>query len=381
VISLAGLALATGLLVDNSIVVLESIESARARGERDAVLRGTKQIVVAVIASSVTLMVVFAPLLYLRGLARALFGEQAIAVIASVAASLVFSLALTPVLAARGAAETKPRSPGLALYREWLERALANPRRTALIAMIALLVTIASGTLLPRELFARGASKRIVAELRFSRDLDPIAARAQGEAIWRRALAALDANDVATMSMQQRERGEGELDVELSSAAKTRDALQKLRDALRVAGVTARVRVRTSAFVEGIGGDADQIEVIASATSDRDAAALATRITSSMQRAGFTLRDCDLARRDRARSARGNERQRRRPERRHRQRACDPSAAGHAAERRDAAGSRRRSHRSAFRRRGRHARSARAARATRSKPPCATTRVRAWHRA
>src|SRR5205085_3558668 len=155
--------------------------------------------------------------------------------------------------------------------------------------MIALLVTIASGTLLPRELFARGASKRIVAELRFSRDLDPIAARAQGEAIWRRALAALDANDVATMSMQERERGEGELDVELSSAAKTRDALQKLRDALRVAGVTARVRVRTSAFVEGIGGDADQIEVIASATSDRDAAALATRITSSMQRAGCPL--------------------------------------------------------------------------------------------
>ena len=93
---------------------------------------------------------------------------------------------------------------------------------------------------------------------------------------------------------------EGELDVELNSAAKTRDAVQKLRDALRVAGVTARVRVRTSAFVEGIGGDADQIEVIASATSDRDAAALATRITSSMRRAGFTLRDYDE---NRARSA------------------------------------------------------------------------------
>ena len=307
VISLAGLALATGLLVDNSIVVLESIESARARGERDAVLRGTKQIVIAVVASSVTLMVVFAPLLYLRGLARALFGEQAIAVIASVAASLVFSLALTPVLAARGAAETKPRSPGLALYREWLKRALANPRRTALIATIALLVTVASGALLPRELFARGASKRIVAELRFSRDLDPLAARAQGEAIWNRAVAAIDANDVATMSMQQRERGEGELDVELNSAAKTREAVQKLRDALRVAGVVARVRVRTSAFVEGIGGDADQVEVIASATNDRDAAALATRIRSSMRRARFALRDDDENRSRSAVTLRWNE--------------------------------------------------------------------------
>src|SRR5580765_3051439 len=64
VISLAGLALATGLLVDNSIVVLEAIDSA---GD---VVRGTRQIVVAVVASSLTLMVVFAPLLYLRGLAR-----------------------------------------------------------------------------------------------------------------------------------------------------------------------------------------------------------------------------------------------------------------------------------------------------------------------
>ncbi|MEA2568388.1 MAG: hydrophobic/amphiphilic exporter (mainly bacteria), family [Acidobacteriota bacterium] len=307
VISLAGLALATGLLVDNSIVVLESIESARARGERDAVLRGTRQIVVAVVASSVTLMVVFAPLLYLRGLARALFGEQAIAVIASVAASLVFSLALTPVLAARGAAETKPRSPGLSSYREWLERALANPRRTALLAAIVLIITIGSGALLPRELFARGASKRVVAELRFARDLDPIAARAQGEAFWRRALAALDPNDVEAMSMQQRAGGEGELDVELKSAAKTTDAVRKLHDALRVAGVSARVRVRTSAFVEGIGGDADQIEVIASATTDRDAAALATRITSAMQRAGFVLHDDDENRARTAVTLRWNE--------------------------------------------------------------------------
>jgi HAE1 family hydrophobic/amphiphilic exporter-1 len=293
VISLAGLALATGLLVDNSIVVLESIESARARGERDAVLRGTKQIVVAVVASSVTLMVVFAPLLYLRGLARALFGEQAIAVIASVAASLVFSLALTPVLAARGAAETKPRSPGLATYREWLERALANPRRTALIAAIVLIVTLGSAAMLPRELFARGASRRVVAELRFARDLDPIAAHAEGEALWRRAVAALDPNDVAAISMQQRAGGEGELDVELRSATKATGAVRKLRDALRVAGVVARVRIRTSAFVEGIGGNADQVELIASATNERDAASLASRITTAMQRSGFVLHDDD----------------------------------------------------------------------------------------
>ena len=69
----------------------------------------------AVVASSITLMIVFAPLLYLRGLARAIFGEQAIAVVASVAASLVLSLTLTPVLAQRDKpGDAKPRNPGLA---------------------------------------------------------------------------------------------------------------------------------------------------------------------------------------------------------------------------------------------------------------------------
>jgi HAE1 family hydrophobic/amphiphilic exporter-1 len=307
VISLAGLALATGLLVDNSIVVLESIESARAAGARDAVLRGTKQIVVAVVASSVTLMVVFAPLLYLRGLARALFGEQAIAVIASVAASLVFSLVLTPVLAARGGSETKPRSPGLAAYRASLERALANPRRVMLVAIALLVITLGAGALLPRELFARGASHRIVAELQLPRDLDVAVAHALGTTVWQRALAALNVDEVAAMSMQQRTGGQAELDVDLRSAFAARDAVDRLRDALRIAGVTSRIRLRTSAFVEGIGGDADQLEVIASATTNRDAAALANRITAAMQHAGVALRNDDETRARSAITLRWNE--------------------------------------------------------------------------
>src|SRR5439155_3034038 len=129
VISIAGLALATGLLVDNSIVVLESIETARAAGARDPVLTGTRQIVVAVVASSITLMIVFAPLLYLRGLARAIFGEQALAVVVSVGASLLLSLTLTPVLAvwvpaSAGTGRLKPAStPGLRRYLRVLDLA------------------------------------------------------------------------------------------------------------------------------------------------------------------------------------------------------------------------------------------------------------------
>ena len=156
VVSLAGLALATGLLVDNSIVVLESIETA---GD---VVRGTRQIVTAVVASSVTLMIVFAPLLYLRGLARAIFGEQAIAVVVSVAASLLLSLTLTPVLARRPSAH--PRYPGRAAYLRVLEGALASPSRALLLGAIIVLAGLALAFALPRELFARGAEHHVTAD-------------------------------------------------------------------------------------------------------------------------------------------------------------------------------------------------------------------------
>jgi HAE1 family hydrophobic/amphiphilic exporter-1 len=127
VISLAGLALATGLLVDNSIVVLESIESARAAGKAGAVAAGTRQVIIAVVASSITLMIVFAPLLYLRGLARALFGEQAVAVVASVAASLILSLTLTPC--SHNATQRRARAAP--------PRLVSPPARTHLRASVA----------------------------------------------------------------------------------------------------------------------------------------------------------------------------------------------------------------------------------------------------
>ncbi|HKR67077.1 MAG TPA: efflux RND transporter permease subunit, partial [Thermoanaerobaculia bacterium] len=187
VISLAGLALATGLLVDNSIVVLESVESARAAGTRDPVASGTRQIVRAVVASSITLMIVFVPLLYLRGLARALFGEQAVAVVAAVAASLVLSLTLTPVLAQRDEVPTRPRSPGLASYLRVLDGALARPRRTIAIAAMLVAIAFALAALLPRELFAKGDAHRVVIDAQLPPDLEPSAARATAMQLWRAA--------------------------------------------------------------------------------------------------------------------------------------------------------------------------------------------------
>lgn len=269
VISLAGLALATGLLVDNSIVVLESVESARAAGHRDAVARGTRQIVLAVVASSVTLMIVFAPLLYLRGLARALFGEQAVAVVASVAASLVLSLTLTPVLAQRDDVPTRPRSPGLASYLRLLGRIHERPGRALALAVLIMAASFALGGLLPRELFARGGDERTVIEARLAPDLDPAAALALGEQLW---------NAVPNRDKRMTQQG----------SRITIDVGGDVTQPIAVAGVRTTIRSKPSAFIEAISGDADRVELVASAATDAEAEALAARVEMEMQRAGFT---------------------------------------------------------------------------------------------
>ncbi|MBN8799226.1 MAG: efflux RND transporter permease subunit, partial [Stenotrophomonas nitritireducens] len=80
VMSLGGLALATGLVVDDSIVVLESIAKARERGMGilEAAIKGTREVFMAVVASTLTTIAVFLPLVFVEGIAGQLFRDQAL---------------------------------------------------------------------------------------------------------------------------------------------------------------------------------------------------------------------------------------------------------------------------------------------------------------
>lgn len=100
VMSLGGLALATGLVVDDSIVVLESIAKARERGLGivEAAIAGTREVGMAVVASTLTTIAVFLPLVFVQGIAGQLFRDQALTVAIAVATSLVVSMTLIPML-------------------------------------------------------------------------------------------------------------------------------------------------------------------------------------------------------------------------------------------------------------------------------------------
>jgi HAE1 family hydrophobic/amphiphilic exporter-1 len=101
VMSLGGLALATGLVVDDSIVVLESIAKARERGLGilQAAIAGTREVSMAVVASTLTTIAVFLPLVFVQGIAGQLFRDQALTVAIAIAISLAVSMTLIPMLA------------------------------------------------------------------------------------------------------------------------------------------------------------------------------------------------------------------------------------------------------------------------------------------
>ena len=102
VMSLGGLALATGLVVDDSIVVLESIAKARERGlgVLEAAIVGTREVGMAVVASTLTTIAVFLPLVFVEGIAGQLFRDQALTVAIAIGVSLVVAMTLIPMLSA-----------------------------------------------------------------------------------------------------------------------------------------------------------------------------------------------------------------------------------------------------------------------------------------
>jgi HAE1 family hydrophobic/amphiphilic exporter-1 len=102
--SLGGLTLGIGMLVDNSIVVLEAIARRRQQGLslRRAAIEGTSEVGAAVTASTLTTVAVFLPIVFVEGIAGQLFRDQALTVTFSLLASLVVAVSVIPMLSALG---------------------------------------------------------------------------------------------------------------------------------------------------------------------------------------------------------------------------------------------------------------------------------------
>jgi multidrug efflux pump subunit AcrB len=155
VISLAGVAFAIGMTLDNSIVVLEAIERRRREGveRRAAALEGVRMVWPAVLASTMTTVLVFAPIFFIRQEAGQLYSDVAIAISASILASMLVAISVVPSLSARldfgvrgaGAPAGQPLRDRIVAAVGWL---IATTQRrvvtmaTVLAGVLAIIVTL-----------------------------------------------------------------------------------------------------------------------------------------------------------------------------------------------------------------------------------------------
>ena len=114
-ISLSGLAVAVGMLVDNSVVVIENIYRLRSKGATviQAAVSGARQVLGAIVASTLTTVCVFLPIVFVEGITKQLFTDLALTMTYSLLASLIVALTLVPAMAAGMLRKEKPQKPGL----------------------------------------------------------------------------------------------------------------------------------------------------------------------------------------------------------------------------------------------------------------------------
>ncbi|MFQ5637383.1 MAG: efflux RND transporter permease subunit [bacterium] len=152
IMTLGGLALGAGMLVDNAIVVIENIYRRRQLGENssEAAVAGASEVGVAIVASTLTTIIVFLPIVYVHGVAAELFKEQAWVVAFSLLSSLLVAFLLIPTLAARLFAKKEMTLRHRTLRLNFYETALkwSLNHRTAVV-LIALSLLCLSGFLLP----------------------------------------------------------------------------------------------------------------------------------------------------------------------------------------------------------------------------------------
>jgi hydrophobic/amphiphilic exporter-1 (mainly G- bacteria), HAE1 family len=175
IMSLGGIALAVGMLVDNAVVVLESIVRKREQGlDRVASARvGTSEVATAVTASTLTTVAVFFPMVFVRGVAGQLFRDQALTVTFALLFSLVLALTLVPMLAgSRRAADdghAPQAEPPAGRFTRAVAALLRGLSRIGTAVAIAMRTVTRPGVWMVQSLY-RAVSDAYVPALRWSLD-------------------------------------------------------------------------------------------------------------------------------------------------------------------------------------------------------------------
>lgn len=159
VISLSGLALGVGMLVDNSIVVIENIYRLRGEGysAKEAAIQGAGEVAGAILASTLTTVCVFLPIVFTEGITRQLFVDMGLTIAYSLLASLVVALTVVPAMASGVLSKVTPKEDGrffgglIKAYEKVLALALKTKPVVFLLVLVLLVGSAAAA-------FAKGTA-------------------------------------------------------------------------------------------------------------------------------------------------------------------------------------------------------------------------------
>lgn len=149
VISLSGLALGIGMLVDNSIVVIENIYRMRREGcsAKEAAIKGAGEVAGAIMASTLTTVCVFLPIVFTEGITRQLFVDMGLTIAYSLLASLIVALTVVPAMASKVLVKTKESKEGkfftaiINVYEKVLNLALKFKPIVLILVVVLLIVS------------------------------------------------------------------------------------------------------------------------------------------------------------------------------------------------------------------------------------------------
>lgn len=151
IISMSGLVLGIGMLVDNSIVVIENIYRLRGEGYsvKKAAVEGAGQVAGAIFASTLTTVSVYAPIIFTDGITRQLFVDLALTVLFTLMASLLVALTFVPAIASGMLKKTKDiKHPWFEKFKDWYGRILAVCLRyKPVVFIVAIALLLGSGAL------------------------------------------------------------------------------------------------------------------------------------------------------------------------------------------------------------------------------------------
>jgi len=242
-ISLSGLALGAGMLVDNAIVVIENITRLREKGQSllEAARNGVSEVAGAITASTLTTIAVFLPITLVEGLAGRLFRDQSLAVVCSLLASLLVALTIVPLIVSRGKSiegqtlhVSNIGSRWLARYESALSWSLDH-RWT--VMMFCALLLMGAGVLivnLPREVIPKTEQGRVDVRITLPTDagLDMVAARAgdietqvKSRGWAERILSDLGERDQARLDLDPRPPYEGDITLLLARGQRADETL------------------------------------------------------------------------------------------------------------------------------------------------------------